>query len=135
MTNDVDLKNSIERIDVEIICVYLLILANILYLVLFYKERAGNIDKLYNTNSADKYPDTSNYSDFIVTLLLIAGATFLYYSYENLQNSIIEYKKTGNNTDLESDYIGLYANILQFSGTLFSAYDVFVNGNDVANII
>ena len=127
MINDEKFQEEMQKINIEIICVCLTIICSLLYLLIYYKERATLIDEQYGTNFQKKYPNTTNYSKIIVIIFTITNSIFLYYAYIDLKNSITKYKKTGNDTGLDSSYNSFYANLLQFTGTLIVLYNVFVN--------
>ncbi|HHT38301.1 MAG TPA: hypothetical protein GXZ95_02660 [Mollicutes bacterium] len=135
MKRNEELQNGLLELDVKILNVYLLIIVNFLYLIIFYKERAGIIDELLNTNYQKKYPDTSNYIKIIVIILLFVNGIFLYYSYQDLKESVDLYNKTGDNTSLEQNYISFNGNLLQLVATILIFYNVFIKEAGVTTVI
>jgi hypothetical protein len=126
-------EKNFKKINIEIICIYLTIACSVLYLIIYYKERAILIDKYCGKNYNEKYPDTTNYNKIIVIIFTITNTIFLYYAYEDLKNNIIKYKKTGNDTGLNSSYNSFLANILEYAGTLIVLYNVFENEDSSIN--
>lgn len=128
-------ENNIEavlnKIDIKIICIYLVIVSSILYLILYYEQKAKITDRIYNTNTQSLFPNTENYNQIIVAISIITSGIFLYYSYKELCNQIEIYKKTGMNTGLDSAYNSFYANLLDFSGTLIVLYNNLFNDSNI----
>lgn len=129
--NENNIEATLNKIDVKIICIYLIIVSSILYLILYYEQKAKITDRIYNTNIQSLFPNTENYDQIIITISIITSGIFLYYSYEELQKQTAIYKKTGIHTGLDSAYNSFYANLLDFSGTLIVLYNIIYNGSNI----
>lgn len=135
MKKNKEFEKELLDINIKISCLFFLILTTTLYLIIFYKRRAEIIDDKCNTNYQDKYPDTSNYLRVIVIILLLVNGIFLYYSYQNLKDSINEYNITGVYSNVEANCNSFYTNLLQFGAVLITFYNVFVLDIDTTSII
>ncbi|MDD2203113.1 MAG: hypothetical protein PHT75_04410 [Bacilli bacterium] len=133
MKNNENPKYEIQRINTKIICIYLTIFASLLFLIIYYKERATLIDQQCGTNFRNNYPDTTHYNKIIVTIFILTDSIFLYYAYTKLQDTINRYKKTGDDAGLDSSYNSFYANLFEFTGTLIILYNIVTNKDSSIN--
>lgn len=116
-------RKLLENLDTRTSCIYLLIISSLLYLIMFKKDKAAIIDKIFNTNLTSKYPNIQDFPKIIITLLLVVNGIFLYLSYEELKRK----EKTGDLTNLDAVRLTYYINIIQMTATILSAYNIFVN--------
>jgi hypothetical protein len=128
--NEQNYKKLLESLDTRTACIYLLIISSILYLVMFKKDKAAIIDKIFKTNLTSKYPNIQDFPKIIITILLVVNGIFLYLSYEALK----EKEKTGDLTNLDAVRLTYYINIVQMTATILSAYNIFVNNAKFVSI-
>lgn len=119
-------QEQLKRIDLDIVSIYLTIASSILVLIDDYESRAEVIDKIFGVNNNDDDSGISDLTKLAVIMDAIADFNFLYLSYLYLQDAILQYEKNGDETTLIAAYNSLYANILQFIGTLFILYNTFI---------
>jgi Ca2+/Na+ antiporter len=122
-----DLIKLDKELNIKSIGVYLIIVAAILYLIMYYKAEAEVTDEELGTNYKNEYPNTNNFPKYIVILFIVINTMFLYYSFTALRDEINRQNKTGKITSLDPYYLLILVNTLQLVATLISAYNVFVN--------
>jgi Ca2+/Na+ antiporter len=122
-----DLVKLDKELNIKSIGVYFIIVAAILYLIMYYRAEAEVTDEELGTNYKNEYPNTNNFPKYIVILFIVINTMFLYYSFTALRDEINRQNKTGKITSLDPYYLLILVNTLQLVATLISAYNVFVN--------
>jgi hypothetical protein len=125
--NLAELNVLYNEADVRKICVYFIIVASIMYLILYNQTEAKIIDKELGTNYESTYPNTENFSKIIAIIFLIVNSIFLYYSFVDLGIAKESQQKTGIPASLEPNYLFILVNTLQFAAIIIAVYNVFAN--------
>jgi hypothetical protein len=116
-----------DELLIRTICMVFIIIASIMYLIMYHRAEDEVVDEEYGTNYQSKDPKTDNYPKYIALIFLVVNSIFLYLAFIALNDAKKRQEKTGKPASLEPYYLLVLINGLQLTATLISLYNVFVN--------
>jgi carbon starvation protein CstA len=112
---------------IRTICMVFIIIASVLYLMMYYCAENEVVDEKYGTNHHSKDPKTDDYPKYIALIFLVVNSIFLYLAFIALKDAKKRQEKTGKPVSLEPYYLLILISVLQLTATIISVYNVFVN--------
>jgi hypothetical protein len=112
---------------IRTICMVFIIIASVLYLIMYHRAEDEVADEEYGTNYHSKDPNTDNYPKYIALIFLTVNSIFLYLAFIALNDAKERQKKTGKPASLEPYYLLILISVLQLTATIISVYNVFAN--------
>jgi flagellar basal body-associated protein FliL len=125
--NEQNLSKLSDELVIRTICMIFIIIASVMYLIMYHKAEDEIIDKEFGTNYQNKDPNTDDYPKYIALIFLVVNSIFLYMSFTALKEARERQEKTGKPASLEPYYLLILINGLQLTATIISLYNVFVN--------